>query len=42
MRRIPFVGELSMRVECTMASTTTADPTTYDHYRMPEGAKFCY
>ena len=41
MRRIPFVGELSMCVECTMASTTTTDPTTYDHYRMPEGAKFC-
>ena len=41
MRCIPCVGELSMCVECTalMASTATTDPITYDHYRMPEGAK---
>ena len=44
MRCIPCVGELSLCVECTapMASTTTTDPITYDHYRMPEGAKFCH
>ena len=25
-----------------MASTTTTGLITYDHYRMSEGAKFCY
>ena len=44
MRCIPCVGELSLCVECTapMASTTTTGAITYDHYRMPEGAKFCH
>ena len=44
MRCIPCVGELSLCVDCTapMAPKKTTGAITYDHYRMPEGAKFCY